>query len=328
MLTFAFPWLLLLLPLPLAVWLLVPEYRDFREALRVPFLEKLSRMTGQTPAARAVVRRRQGIRLGGLLSIWICSVVACARPQRIEAPVTKVIPVRDLLLAVDLSGSMETTDFTNRQGKKVDRLTAVKEVLNEFLSRQTDSRVGLIVFGNAPFVQIPFTQDLQVCQELLAEMKPRMAGPKTALGDAIGLAVTVFERSDAPEKTLPEKTLIVLTDGNDTGSEVPPEKAAEVARDHQITIDAVAVGDPGAAGEAAIDEAALKSIAAITGGISAHVNNQQELAAFYQRIDDLKTREAKTITHRPRHDLFQWPLGAGLLLSMLALCLDGGRGME
>ncbi|MBX3440479.1 MAG: VWA domain-containing protein, partial [Planctomycetaceae bacterium] len=172
--------------------------------------------------------------------------------------------------------------------------------------------------GNAPFVQAPFTQDLDVCKELLAETEPRMAGPKTALGDAIGLAVSVFERSDAPERTL-----IVLTDGNDTGSEVPPDKAAEVARDKKITIHAVAVGDPKAAGEAALDETSLRAVAATTGGVYAHANNQQELAKFYERIDQLKTRQAETLTHHPRTDLFHWPLGLGLLLSMASLCLSG-----
>src|SRR5262249_17431390 len=151
---------------------------------------------------------------------------------------------RDLLVAVDLSGSMETKDFTDAAGQTVDRLTAVKQVLDEFLSRRAGDRVGLIVFGNAPFVQAPFPQDLEVGRELLAETRVGMAGPKTAVGDAIGLAVTVFDRSDVPEKVL-----IVLTDGNDTGSLVPPQKAAEVAKDRGVVIHTVAVGDPRAAGE-------------------------------------------------------------------------------
>ncbi|HWL11281.1 MAG TPA: VWA domain-containing protein [Planctomicrobium sp.] len=323
MLTLAHPWLFLLLPLPLAVLLLLPEYRDSRDALRVPFLEKLGRLSGQKPVEGAVVVRRQWFRLGVLWSVWFCVVLALARPQRVEAPLTKTIPVRDLLLAVDLSGSMETKDFTNRQGKTVDRLTAVKQVLDEFLARQTGSRVGLIVFGNAPFVQAPFTQDLEVCKELLAETEPRMAGPKTALGDAIGLAITVFERSDAPERTL-----IVLTDGNDTGSEVPPQKAAEVARDKQITIHTVAVGDPKAAGEEALDEKTLAAVAQTTGGVYAHANNQQELSKFYERVDQLKTHQAKTITSHPKTDLFHWPLGVGLILSMVPFCLGGGGTVE
>jgi Ca-activated chloride channel family protein len=318
MLTLAYSWLLVLLPLPLAVMVLVPAYRESREALRIPFLEKLGRLSGRKPTAGAVVQRRRWIRLAALWMVWVCTVIALARPQRVEPPISKSIPVRDLLLAVDLSGSMETKDFTDQQGASVNRLTAVKQVLDEFLVRQQGSRVGLIVFGNAPFVQAPFTQDLDVCKELLAETEPRMAGPKTALGDAIGLAVNVFEQSDAPERTL-----IVLTDGNDTGSQVPPQKAAEVARDKHITVHAVAVGDPKAAGEEALDEKSLAAVAETTGGVYAHANNQQELSRFYDRIDQLQTHKVKTITHHPKTDLFYWPLGLGLVVSMVAYSISG-----
>src|SRR5262249_13332928 len=160
-------------------------------------------------------------------------------------------------------------DFTDASGAKVDRLTAVKQVLDDFLSRRKGDRVGLIVFGNAPFVQAPFTQDLDVCRELLSEMRVGMAGPKTAMGDAIGLAVTVFDRT-----TVPERVLIVLTDGNDTGSLIPPQKAADVAKDKKITIHTVAVGDPKAAGEDKLDEEALRRVAQTTGGSYSHAGNR------------------------------------------------------
>jgi Ca-activated chloride channel family protein len=249
-------------------------------------------------------------------------VAALVRPQWLEPPVSRTIPVRDMMLAVDLSGSMETKDFIDSSGRTVDRLTAVKQVLDDFLTRRRGDRVGLIVFGNAPFVQAPFTQDLDVCRELLSETRVGMAGPKTAFGDAIGLAITVFERSDVPEKEL-----IVLTDGNDTGSQVPPEKAAGVAKDKGIVIHPVAVGDPKAAGEDRLDEEALRRVATITGGTYSHAGNRAELEATYKRLDQLSTREARTITHRPRIDLFHWPLAIGLTLSVVppAVGLFTGR---
>jgi Ca-activated chloride channel family protein len=217
-----------------------------------------------------------------------------------------------MMLAVDLSGSMETKDFTDESGKTVDRLTAVKKVLDDFLKRREGDRVGLIVFGNAAFVQAPFTRDLGVCRELLTETSVGMAGPKTAFGDAIGLAVTVFDRSDVPEKVL-----IVLTDGNDTGSQVPPDRAATVAKDRGVVIHTVSVGDPRAAGEDKLDEDALKKVAATTGGTYSHAGNRAELEKVYDRLDALPTREARAVTHRPRDDLFHWPLAAGLTLSFV-----------
>jgi Ca-activated chloride channel family protein len=312
MLTFAYPWLLALLPAPLLVRWLMPAHREPTTGLRVPFLDRLACLTGQTPTEGAIVSRRGWLAVICLAAAWVCVVVALARPQWLEPPVTRTIPVRDMLLAVDLSGSMQTKDFTDANGKTVDRLAAVKQVLDRFLSRRKGDRVGLIVFGNAPFVQCPFTQDLDVCRELLGEMRVGMAGPKTALGDAIGLAVTVFERTEVPERVL-----IALTDGNDTGSLVPPQKAAEIAKDKKIVIHTVAVGDPKAAGEDKLDEATLKQVAETTGGTYSHAGNHIELEAIYRRLDALPTREAPTITHRPRRDLFHWPLAAGLAVSFV-----------
>lgn len=312
MLTLAYPWLLALLPLPLIVWWLVPPYREHRQGLRVPFVPRLARLTGQEPTPGAVVLRGGWGRLIALIGSWLCVVGALVRPQWLEPPINRTVPVRDMMLAVDLSGSMDTKDFTDSTGASVDRLTASKQVLDDFLARRQHDRVGLIVFGNAPFVQAPFTQDLDVCRELLSETRVGMAGPKTAFGDAIGLAITVFDRTDVSEKVL-----IVLTDGNDTGSQVPPEKAAAIAKDKGIVIQTVAVGDPKAAGEDKLDEETLRQVAAVTGGTYSHANDRAELEAIYHRLDQLPTREAHTITHRPRRDLFQWPLTAGFVLSFL-----------
>jgi Ca-activated chloride channel homolog len=312
MLILVYPWMLAFLLLPALVRWLVPPYRERRAGLRVPFLPRLAQLSGQKPTDGAVVLREGWLRIVGLVGCWACVVVALARPQRLEPPVTRSVPVRDIMLAVDLSSSMGTKDFTDAGGSIVDRLTAVEQVLDNFLARRKGDRVGLIVFGNAPFVQAPFTQDLDVCRELLAEARVGMAGPKTAFGDAIGLAITVFDRSDVPEKVL-----IALTDGNDTGSQVPPPKAAEVANDKGIVIYTVAVGDPKAAGEEKLDEETLKQVATATGGSYSHAGNRAELEAIYRRLDELKTREAKTISHRPRHDLFHYPLAAALTLSFL-----------
>ena len=312
MLTLAYPWLLVSLPLPLVVRRFAPPYRERREGLRVPFFARLAALTGQEPSTGAVVARGGWVRAVALVACWVCVVAALVRPQWLEPPISRTIPVRDMMLAVDLSGSMGTKDFTDPSGRTVDRLTAVKQVLDDFLARRKGDRVGLIVFGDAPFVQAPFTDDLSVCRELLSETRVGMAGPKTALGDAIGLAVTVFDRNEVPEKVL-----IALTDGNDTGSQVPPERAAGVAKDKGVVIHTVAVGDPKAAGEDKLDEDALKRVAATTGGTYSHAGNRAELEVIYDRLNKLPTRQADTITHRPRRDLFHWPLAAGLVVSFV-----------
>jgi Ca-activated chloride channel family protein len=216
------------------------------------------------------------------------------------------------MLLVDLSGSMDARDFTNSRGERTDRLAAVKEVLDEFLIRREGDRVGLIVFGNAAFVQVPFTQDLEATRQLLDETAVRMAGPRTAFGDAIGLGITLFERSDVEFRVM-----IALTDGNDTGSKVPPPQAARIARDNGIVIHVIGVGDPTSTGEEKLDEEALTAVASTTGGRYFHAADRDQLEDIYTELDRIDTRPVEEETYRPRTDLFHWPLGAFMLLGLI-----------
>jgi Ca-activated chloride channel family protein len=312
MLTLAYPWLLALLPLPLVIWWLVPARRETRQGLVVPFLTRLAKQSGQKPVKGAIIPRAGWLRWIVVWLTWGMVIAAMARPQIILPPVTKEIPVRDLVLAVDLSGSMETRDFKNARGQMVDRLTAVKGVLDSFLAKRQGDRVALIFFGSAPFVQAPFTQDLKVCRQLMDEAQVNMAGPQTAFGDAVGLAINLFDRSKVKERVL-----IALTDGNDTASQVPPLKASEIAKDKGIVIYTVAVGDPRAAGEDVLDEHTLKQVASTTGGLYAHAADTRQLDGIYDRLNKLETHKVQTISHRPRRDVYWWPLIAALAISIL-----------
>lgn len=312
MLIFAHTWLLVLLPAPFLVWRLLPAHRESRSAVRMPDLDRLARITGQQPAPGAVVARRAWVQYALLTLVWLLVLTALARPQWLEDPVIKEEPTRDMLLAVDLSGSMSVQDFTDPQGQQVDRLTAVKQVLDTFLARREGDRVGLVVFGTAAFVQAPFTTDLATVRTLLNELQVGMAGPKTAMGDAIGLAITVFERSDVEERVL-----IVLTDGNDTGSLVPPVRAAEIARDKGIVIHTVAVGNPAAVGKEKLDEVTLRATATVTQGRYFFAADRDGLEAIYGELDKLNPRQVETVSFRPQRDLFQWPLAAAFVLSLL-----------
>jgi Ca-activated chloride channel family protein len=311
MFTFAHPWLFLVLPMPLLIHWAVKPYREVRLALRSPWFWRLAQFSGQQPGEGAVVPHRRIIEVTVSIVVWCLMATALARPQYLEPPIHKTIPTRDLLLLVDSSGSMETEDFTNAAGKVVDRLTAVKEVLANFLARREGDRVGLVVFGNAAFVQVPFTQDLDASRMLLNELAPRMAGPKTALGDAIGLGIALFERSEVKQRVI-----IVLTDGNDTGSQVPPAEAAKIAADRDIVVYTIAVGDPTAAGEEQLDEEALQNLAQTTGGRYFHADDREQLEGIYTELDRLEARQVETISHRPRVDLFHWPVSFALVLSL------------
>lgn len=313
MLTFAYPWLALLLPVPWFVHRFVPPLAERRPGLRVPFFERLVRLTGAVPREGAVVARRNLWRTGALVACWLLTLTALARPQRVEAPLHRDRPTRDLLLLLDLSGSMDARDFRDAAGQPIDRLTAVKEVLDDFLARRQGDRVGVAVFGDAPFTLVPFTTDLALCRELLRETAVGMAGPRTALGDAIGLGITLFDQSSARARTI-----IALTDGNDTASRVPPAEAARVAKDKGIVVHTVAIGDPATVGEEKLDEAALWDIATVTGGGFYRALDRDALAGIYRRLDAMETRRIETVTFRPRTDLYWMPLGLALLLGMAA----------
>lgn len=310
MLTFAHAWVVALAPLPLLVARLVAPRQVSRPSVRVPFLSRL-----QAAGARSGLQATPSWwPMLVQIAVWLCLLAALARPQWLEPPIERSIPTRDLLLIVDLSGSMDHEDFTDADGQQVDRLTAAKGVLGDFLERREGDRAGLVVFGNSPFLQVPFTIDLALCEQLLDETEVGMAGPRTALGDALGLGIRLFENSDTPEKTI-----ILLTDGNDTDSAVPPREAARVARDEGITIHAIAMGDPTTVGEEKIDAETLQEVAETTeNGTFSLALNRDELEGVYQRLDEIETRETKTVSHRPRRDLYFWPLAAALLLSLSA----------
>ena len=312
MLTFAHPWLFLLIPLPWLMRRLLPAHHERKAAVRVPFMSRLSRLAGLQPGSDLAVAKRPLSQWLVLSLTWFLVVIAIARPQWLGEPVIKELPMRDLLVAVDLSGSMEAEDFTDIDGNIVDRLTAVKQVLDSFFARRDGDRVGLILFGSAAFVQVPFTNDLDVVRELLDEAQIRMLGPRTMLGDAMGLAINLFERSEVEERVM-----IVLTDGNDTGSLVPPERAAEIARDKGVVVYTIAIGDPGSVGEQALDEKTLENIATTTGGAYFHASDRQELESIYAHLDEINPRQVDTLSYRPLTELYDWPLAASLLMTLL-----------
>ncbi len=312
MYTLSHPWLLLLIFLPPLLRIVLRPYRESRQAIRVPWFQRMATLLQQQPSAGAVVAKAKKSVLIFNWLLWMLVVLALARPQFLEPPVSRVLPTRDLMLLVDLSGSMETEDFTNSKGDRVDRLTAVKEVLDDFLTRREGDRVGLIVFGNAAFVQVPFTQDLEATRQLLEETAVRMAGPRTAFGDAIGLGITLFERSEVTYRVM-----IALTDGNDTGSKVPPPQAAQIAKDNDIVIHVVGVGDPTATGEEKLDEEVLTAVASTTDGRYFHAADREQLEEIYTELDRIDTRPVEAETYRPRTDLFHWPLAAFMLLGLM-----------
>ena len=316
MFEFEWPWAFLLLPLPLLVWWLMPAYRDQQTSVHVPFFDRLAEATGQTPQPGAVVLPRRVIQMIVAMIIWALIVVALARPLQVGDPVTHEISTRDLILVVDISGSMDEVDFRTPDGQTIKRLDGVKRVLGDFITRRRGDRVALILFGSKAYIQAPFTQDLQTARALLDQTEVGMAGQQTVIGDAIGLAIKTFETSQAKQKLV-----ILFTDGNDTASRVPPEHAADIARQKGVVIYSVGFGDPNATGENRVDLSTLRQVASATDGQFFRAEDGAQLAAIYAEIDRLAPVKLETLTWRPRDQLYQWPLGAAVILGLALWCL-------
>jgi Ca-activated chloride channel family protein len=316
MLEFAYPWVFWLLVAPAFVWLLMPVHREEVSAVRLPFFGMIAEILGMEAGEGAVVRRRTALQWLFSALAWILLVTALAKPEWVGEPIERVEASRDVMLAVDLSGSMDEHDFRRSDGSHVQRLEAVKGVVGQFISEREGDRIGLIVFGTKAYVQVPFTQDLEMARALLEASEVNMAGPNTAIGDAIGLAIRSFEASDV-EKRL----LVLLTDGSDTGSRMTPRNAAEVARRHGVTIYTIGVGDASAGGDDQVDFETLKTISAIGGGQFFEAGDVRALAAVYSEIDRLVPREANFESYRPRHSLVHWPAASLALLALFFYAL-------
>lgn len=324
MIELAYRWVLLLVPLPVVVYWLLPTYKEERDSVRFAFFSSIVRATGLKASPGAVVPRSNLLQKLLAPICWCLIVIALARPQYVDPPIEKIRSARDLMLALDISQSMETPDFRAPDGKRERRVDAVKQVVSSFIKKRVGDRIGLIVFGTSAYPVVPFTLDHKTCLEMLAQTESGMAGPQTVIGDAIGLAIKEFESSDAKQRVL-----ILLTDGNDTGSRMPPEKAASIAAQRGILIHVVGIGDPHATGEDKVDYGALKRIADATGGRLFHGENQQTLQQVYDTLDSITPQNHKVLSYRPKRPLFMYPLAAATLIllgyHLLMLAVDWMR---
>ncbi len=319
---FAKPWMALALLLPLFA-LLLPRAKPRAEAsLRVPFFNGVSEAMGSLDRKKPMVKKVLGYwKLLFAVPVWILLVAASAQPQWVGEPVNLPVSGRDLMLAVDLSGSMQEEDM--RLGnRKVDRLTAVRAVAGEFVKNREGDRLGLILFADRAYLQVPLTFDHKTVNILLQEAVLGLAGEKTAIGDAIGLAVKRLRESDEDNRVL-----ILLTDGANTAGSLNPLKAAELAAMENIRIHTIGVGaesrvmnDPFFGQRRIVrsdlDEGTLRAIAEITGGQYFRARDIRGLQEIYRLLDAIEpVAEDDAATFRPVNELYAWPLSLALGLA-------------
>jgi Ca-activated chloride channel family protein len=317
MIHFEWPLLILALPLPLLIrWLLPVNMPEQQAALKVPFLDDFA-----TGATRSVTQNHQWPLLLAMIA-WILLVFASMRPQWMGEPIEQAVSGRDLMLAIDLSQSMDVEDFVVERSR-VDRLTATKNIATQFINRRVGDLLGLILFGTQAYLQTPLTFDRATVTTLLNESAIGLAGESTAIGDAIGLAVKRLRKQQVDSRVL-----VLLTDGANTAGEVTPLKAADLAAENGLKIYTIGIG----ADEMIVrsffgnrkvnpsqdlDEKTLKAIADKTGGRYFRARNTQELDKIYHILDELEPVEKDKQYFRPQTELYYWPLAAALLLACI-----------
>jgi Ca-activated chloride channel family protein len=318
MIQLAWPWMLALLPLPLLVRRLLPPAPIARSgALRVPFFAGIAGVAERSGSPG----RRRAIVLGTMAVAWSALVLAAARPEWVGEPVPLPAEGRDLMLVTDLSGSMAREDFT-LGGAPADRLTVVKQVADDFIGRRDGDRVGLVLFGTRPYLQAPLTFDRATVRTLLDEAEVGIAGDETAIGDALGMAV--LRLRDRPAES---RVVVLLTDGASNAGTLEPREAARLAAEEGIRVYTIGVGAdavavPGVFGDrvvnpsADLDEDTLQAIADTTGGAYFRAKNVEGLATIYRRIDALEPASGEPLHLRPTRELFPWPLGVALALTL------------
>ena len=322
MMEFLWPWAIAFLPLPILVYFLVPQAQRTDAALQVPFYVVAAGYEGD----RGFTQRNTLLRRLLLVLMWSALVLAATRPQYIGEPIELPASGRDLLLAVDISGSMGFEDM-QLNGNIATRLQVVKNVVGEFVERRVGDRLGLILFGSQAYQQTPLTFDRVTVRTLLQETPLGIAGQKTAIGDAIGLAVKRLQ--DRPAEN---RVLILLTDGVNTVGEVEPIQAAKLAAQEGIRIYTIGFGadellqrslfgnrvtNP----SADLDTEGLTEIANLTGGIFQRARSSDELKQIYAALDELEPIEQDKEVYRPTKSLFFYPLMAVLLLSLIYAAL-------
>lgn len=305
MITFLWPLAFLLLPLPYLAWrFLKPVDPGLGGALKVPFFEALRARSGTgTNGAKT-----SWWKLASTTLIWILLVTALARPALVGPEMPLPAEGRDIMMAIDLSGSMEERDFAVN-GRATTRLGVVKDAAEDFIARRKGDRLGLVLFSDRAYLQAPLTFDREAVSQLLGQAQVGLTGQKTAIGDAI--AVSIKRLKDRPKDG---RVLVLLTDGANNEGVLEPDKAAKLAADLGIRIYTIGVGSKASR---ELDERTLSRIADTTGGAYFRATDTNGLAQIYRAIDQLEPSPGDPIHVRPEVALYYWPAGAAFALAML-----------
>jgi len=321
----ATPWLLCLLPIPWLIWHLVPQMqRSLSVAVKIPFYQAVAGILNNEK--RSLAKQTHNYLF---FAVWVLLVFALSGPRWVGEPRPLAREGYNIMLALDISGSMEMNDMLFN-GRPVTRLSLVKHAAKDFIQERVGDRIGLIVFGSRAYLQTPLTYDRRTVLKRVEDATAGLAGKLTSIGDALGLAIKRLQ--DVPAGG---RVIVLLTDGVNNAGVMAPLKAAEIARTDGIKVYTIGLGsegDPRLTGgmfqglnpQADLDEATLKKVAKMTGGRYFRAMDSASLQTIYQTINQMEKVTSAQESIRPQHDYYPWPLGCALMLFLFWLANKGG----
>jgi len=314
MFEFGLPWLLLLIPAPLALLFFKRKERSAQRIYFPGIQKRLPELKVQQPTLwwRYILP----------LLIWALTVSAAAQPRWLGSPIPLATEAREVMIALDMSGSMQMDDMT-MNGQRVSRLYAAHHILADFIRRREGDRIGLVLYGDSAHLYVPVTSDLETVATLAEEAQFGLVGERTALGDAVGLAIRYFTEREATERVV-----IMLSDGMINAGSLSGEDALFLAKNNNVKIHTIGIGAdevvvPGIFGDRRInpsqdlDEVFLSQLAQATRGEYFRARNTNEMEQIYRIIDELEPILDDKQHFRPQLSLAHWPLLLSLLLISL-----------
>jgi len=308
-------WIFWLLPLPLLIYFFLPPFRIKSASLLFPNFNKAQKYTGEKARPSALIRQRNFFLWIGISLIWLLLLATLSSPQLVGKPELKVKTSRNFLIVADISFSMAQKDW-EIDGEKVRRWDAVKSVIHDFIEKREGDRMGLIFFGSSAYIQTPFTPELSVVEQMLDEADVGMAGQMTNIGKAIVKGVEMFKKD-----TIESKVMLLLTDGVDSGTDILPLDAADLAYKDSIQVYTIGIGDPTKL-NADLDEDTLEEISTLTGAQYFRAIDTERMAEIYNELDRLEPIEYEEQEYIPKTLLYYYPLGAAIFLCLLLILIS------
>ena len=305
------PWAAFILLLPVVLYILLPAFKLKSTRLLAPFFGRAAEAASLKPEMHSSISKKRFWQWLFIILAYISLTLALMNPKLVGKPQEIIKTARTFIIATDISGSMSTRDWKDKDGKMVSRWEAIKSIMAEFIKKRKSDKMGLVMFGTHAYLQTPPTNDLSLVNWMLQDASVGMAGQKTAIGEAIGFSLDIFKQD-----SIKEKVMLLMTDGVDTRKSINPVDAANIAKMDTVKIYTIGLGSH--KDTTKLNEPLLKKISRITGAEYFYANDVDNLNGIYATLNKLEPVKYKASTIRPEVLLYEYPGMLAIVFSLLA----------